>query len=559
MTERWQRELKRLSTLEMPRSVEPRMRQGPRGTTGPLPSQRVLAIIVAFAIFLAGTAYLLRAFAGHVRPAGQTHNTVEVIPVDPGPTNVVFWNSRLFVEIQGFGQGAFSGLLEIDPETNRIVARIPLATSGPIAVGEGALWGLGLTNCNAGVLQRYDLATGETSSFRLPCKSEPSSIAVGLGSVWVVERGTSAVMRLDPTTGRVQARFGFPVTPQQVWVGNGAVWVNLHPSTRSTPAGLVQLSTGSRIRVLHSFSLDYANDLAFAPGTVWVNEGRTIARIDLDSGKVSDVIADPYRANGMAWGGGTLWLRESSSLEQPGRILRLDPATGAIGPTAYQLPPDANGSIAYGAGALWVTRGSYNPAPQYAVARINLQPCEGAACSVPPSPPAPAPNRPLPDLPSIDWSHPNGTMEISANALERYPLPFGAIDPVPGLGNAVSIWTRGPNVRISDRSGTWVYEGSGGRFWVAERRSSVSEETFLKTYFCQPGEIGCSDTGRSVIRLSNGIGAAVLDGSAVGCGTYSESTYVEWIQGAVDVTVMGPCASFTKAEAVRIANVLAGG
>ncbi len=55
------------------------------------------------------------------------------------------------------------------------------------------------------------------------------AVAVGSGAVWVADDQGGTVSRIDPRTGRV---ITFPVGPypRNIAVGEGAVWVTVHPS-----------------------------------------------------------------------------------------------------------------------------------------------------------------------------------------------------------------------------------------------------------------------------------------------------------------------------------------
>jgi hypothetical protein len=63
MTERWQNELKKLRSLEAPDELRERVDPGPRGEGLPPTRQRVLAGVVAFAVFAGAGAFVWRSFA----------------------------------------------------------------------------------------------------------------------------------------------------------------------------------------------------------------------------------------------------------------------------------------------------------------------------------------------------------------------------------------------------------------------------------------------------------------------------------------------------------------
>ena len=65
MPERWEREIERLGTITAPRSTPTRIAEGPRGDripTAPRRGQRIVAVVVAFAVFGAAAAFVAGAF-----------------------------------------------------------------------------------------------------------------------------------------------------------------------------------------------------------------------------------------------------------------------------------------------------------------------------------------------------------------------------------------------------------------------------------------------------------------------------------------------------------------
>jgi hypothetical protein len=83
MPERWQRELRRLREVNVAPSVLERARTGPRRELPPPRRQRAIAVIVAFAVFIAGGAFAWHAL--RPRPSAQPISS----PTPPPPEAVV--------------------------------------------------------------------------------------------------------------------------------------------------------------------------------------------------------------------------------------------------------------------------------------------------------------------------------------------------------------------------------------------------------------------------------------------------------------------------------------
>jgi hypothetical protein len=86
MTERWQRELKKLTSLEMPEDVRERMERGAGLNSLPPRRQRVAAAVVAFAVFAAASAFAFQALRnrGPAANVGGSHGSVVAIDLRAG-------------------------------------------------------------------------------------------------------------------------------------------------------------------------------------------------------------------------------------------------------------------------------------------------------------------------------------------------------------------------------------------------------------------------------------------------------------------------------------------
>jgi DNA-binding beta-propeller fold protein YncE len=144
----------------------------------------------------------------------------------------------------------------IDPVTARLTPRRSSAW-GPMAYGFGSLWVLGehLERLSPRTMRRVatiDLAGGF------------GDIATGLGSVWVTNDESGAVVRIDPQQEAVLRTYDVGGQPFGVAVGAGAVWVasdtgavaRIDPLTDDV--GTIAIGGAPR-------------NVAFAPGGVWIS------------------------------------------------------------------------------------------------------------------------------------------------------------------------------------------------------------------------------------------------------------------------------------------------
>jgi YVTN family beta-propeller protein len=110
---------------------------------------------------------------------------------------------------------------KLDPATGRRLATFPTrGMPGGMVIGAGALWIPDGTRAVAAL----DPRTGRASLIEVG--DRPSNVAVGHGSVWVVNSKAGTVSRVDPARRRVDATV--PVGPRPYAIAaddSGSVWV----------------------------------------------------------------------------------------------------------------------------------------------------------------------------------------------------------------------------------------------------------------------------------------------------------------------------------------------
>ena len=208
----------------------------------------------------------------------------------PGPV-------RSLTQVDASSAGA------IDPGTNRLVDEVRVGSGpGRIAVGFGSLW---VVNDLDDTISRIDIASGAVQT--IPVDSDPTAIAVAAGFVWVACTGTRSVERIDPQTDK---------RTQRITVGYGS------------------------------------SAIAVAPRALWVTDrlDDSVTEIDSTTGTVEATRGAGPTPSDIAYGLGALWIANESS----STITRLDPATGARRQIQVGNGPE---SIAIGDGSIWVANG----------------------------------------------------------------------------------------------------------------------------------------------------------------------------------------------------------
>ncbi len=236
----------------------------------------------------------------------------------------------------------------VDDRSGNVVADVPIGGRPvAIALGAGSVW---VVDADHSTLSRIDEETKE----RLPIGglgSDLSDVAYGFGSVWVAGGNDGTLVRLDPQhNGSEQVDLGGSrASPQPVFsvrVGAGAVWVTQGNDVLRIDPDRNEV-TGRRTE---------AEPQGIAPGldSLWVTTlDERIVRIDARTMKqvyaqdVSRTCYFPLVAEG------SLWVVASPNLSSnvPG-VWRLDPGTLAQ-EHDFPLPKRFPYQLAAGSGAVW--------------------------------------------------------------------------------------------------------------------------------------------------------------------------------------------------------------
>jgi virginiamycin B lyase len=231
---------------------------------------------------------------------------------------------------------------------------------GPLMFGAGSLW--------VGAWRDREVVRIDPRSNRVAARfpaggPNPVGLAVDAGTIWVVHRDTDEVVRLDPRTGQVEARIRLGPLPFQVApgdrrflpslvaVGAGAGWV---VSDRGAVARIDAAS--NRVVAMVKLGRQGAGGIAVAGRIVWIAQGgHGMARIDAASNRLLRTVRLDVQADRVAADGATIWVGGRSmdpSLESAGAVARIDAATGRV---REIVPSGLPTGLAAGVGAVWIT------------------------------------------------------------------------------------------------------------------------------------------------------------------------------------------------------------
>jgi streptogramin lyase len=109
----------------------------------------------------------------------------------------------------------------IDPSTNKVAATISIEGAMAVEAGLGAAW----VTTDQGTVVVLNPATNTPLTTIEAGKGSTSGIAIGAGSVWVVNSDEGTVARINPTSYEVEARIPIGENAAPIAADKDQVWV----------------------------------------------------------------------------------------------------------------------------------------------------------------------------------------------------------------------------------------------------------------------------------------------------------------------------------------------
>jgi ABC-type transport system substrate-binding protein/class 3 adenylate cyclase len=233
------------------------------------------------------------------------------------PRNISFFNRDSFW-ILGENPKA---LHRVDPTSRKVVQSIPVPINEPSGFNydDDSIW---ITDLAGPRVIRIDQRTGVVSDFPFGKDSSDTAVAtdlvVGGGSVWLARPDVPEVVRLDPATGRIQARI--PVTAWGVQYGGDALWYFAEGRVGRID-GVTNEATFDPILLSPTSEL---GNIYIAGGDAWTAEASTghVWRIDR-AGRQTSFALEPGVGE-MASTERTMWVTNANT----GKLTGIDLVTG---------------------------------------------------------------------------------------------------------------------------------------------------------------------------------------------------------------------------------------
>jgi glutamine cyclotransferase len=230
---------------------------------------------------------------------------------------------------------------------------------GPLMFGAGSLW--------VGAWRDREVVRIDPRSSRVVARFPaggpgPAGLAVDAATIWVAHPDADEVVRLDRGTGRVVARIKLGLLPSQlapgdrrflpslVAVGAGAAWVTGRGAVARIDAA------SNRVVAVVELPAEGPTGIAVAGRIVWVAQGsHGVARIDAATNRLLRTVRPDIRADQVVSDGATIWVggrTRDPSFETAGAVARIDAVTGRV---REVVPSGLPTGLAAGVGAAWIT------------------------------------------------------------------------------------------------------------------------------------------------------------------------------------------------------------
>ncbi|MET0773699.1 MAG: hypothetical protein ABWZ82_11480 [Candidatus Limnocylindrales bacterium] len=260
-------------------------------------------------------------------PSRQGTGTPNLVRIDPDTNDVIATIPLADRLCQGMVASddaiwacAADGLVRIDPATNAIADVVPVELARAfyrLAFGGGKVWALGSEASVGDTIVALDPATGMLTS--TPAGGPATGMTYGFDALWLALPRSGSVIRLDPETGETtELVTGLP-SPTQIVAGADSLWVTLHGGQEDEArpgdpqVARIDPATGD---VIATFSIGGSPrggvDVLAGEDAIWVRGTRPwLARIDPDTNLVVETFGSEPSINAvpgpLAEGFGSLW------------------------------------------------------------------------------------------------------------------------------------------------------------------------------------------------------------------------------------------------------------
>lgn len=209
--------------------------------------------------------------------------------------------------------------------------------------------GVWVTSSRSNVVTLINAKTnhlGPSVTIAKPC----SGLAYGFRSLWIPSCGDRKVVRVDATSGKVEAEI--PAGPAQseggITAGAGSIWIVTDKS------GVLTRIDPKANKIVASIPIPSGSyNPLYADGYVWVssNEHDELAKVDPRTNRVVATVPTGKNPRFLTYGAGSIWTLNQGD----GTVSRIDTHSTRSVATVQAGISGFGGEIAFGFGSVWAT------------------------------------------------------------------------------------------------------------------------------------------------------------------------------------------------------------
>ncbi|MCX6596519.1 MAG: hypothetical protein NTV70_09140 [Acidobacteria bacterium] len=206
-----------------------------------------------------------------------------------------------------------------------------------------------VANRTLGTLLRLD---GKTNKAAEPVKEfkQPCGLLNAFGSLWVTQCGDMTVARVEPKSGKVTATlpYGTGSATPAIASTEDSIWLLSDDKTTLSRIDPQDNAVVSELRLPAG-----CRSLVSAAGSLWIASptDNKLLRINPRTNLVEQRIEVLGRPSAAVFGDNSIWVLAAAD----GKVVRIDPKTNKSTATIDLGIPDAEGSLAFSDGSLWVS------------------------------------------------------------------------------------------------------------------------------------------------------------------------------------------------------------
>ena len=237
-------------------------------------------------------------------------------------------------------------VIRVDPATGALTTRLGFDSQPNLASDGERLWVIAERGGETEVVEIDPNSAAELGEIRLD--APPGFATIDGDNLWVANRGTTTVTRVDLAKRRVATTIDVGAEPRSVVAAAGSIWVAVNDDGVEQTGSVVKIDPALAEVTASVATGRWIHSLAASDDAVWATNflDGTVSVIDTESAEVIATSPIGNRPGGVATGHGSVWLTP----HRRNVLLRIDPSM----PLEAAAVPDVARTIEVGTGTVYL-------------------------------------------------------------------------------------------------------------------------------------------------------------------------------------------------------------